>query len=411
MRRKKRLLQMIDMAQVYLGCSKAQVALSLNRDPAKVAPDSGNPKLDLVVGMSQLLDWSVGDVAEALWIDPVEEEVAEEDLSHRSFDDLNREAIEAHREGNHRLMRRIGECMWRLARTPVERGKAANRIMGSYEQAGRYQKALEWARVAASESGVSRAAHLNYLANLSSVNYSNWNLHEAAGIASEVLQATAESTWDDPLVMTARCMAGYVSGNAHRRLMVTFPELAAQHGARAIKDLTFAEAGYRKLAVVRNSDHHNAIANTCSGALLEVQVLLGSQPAVEAATHLLAGLDAVVDPSTMPRGDWLESWGWWAVFGFNIAVQRMDGDAKHHYAAIFSTKALEIADRLENWAIRERVFSLEHDLRSGLGATVDMSKKKWILDRDELRSLLGSMGRFPWFRRTGWKILSSADIV
>lgn len=71
---------MISMAQNYLGCSKTQLALALNRDPAKVVPDSGNPKLDMVMGLSDVLDWPAGDVAEALWIDPVEEAADNEPL-------------------------------------------------------------------------------------------------------------------------------------------------------------------------------------------------------------------------------------------------------------------------------------------------------------------------------------------
>lgn len=408
--RKKRLLQMIDMAQAYLGCSKAHLAVALKRDPAKVAPDSGNPKLDLVMGISELLDWSVGDVAEALWRDPVEEALDKEPLPEKSFDELNREAIEAHREGDHKRMLRIAGFMWRMAKTPAERGKAANRTMGAYDQAGRYQKALEWARVAASESGVPETSHLNYLAHLGALNYSAWNLHEAAAIASQILRETAED-WGQPLVMMARAMAGYVSGNARRRLMAGLPERASHLGAIALDDLRASAAVHRTLTTLRNDDRFAAIANTCDGAAVEVEFLLGRISAKEGTSLLLNGLDAVVDPATMPRGDWLESWGWWAVFGLNIAVRGLEGDDRQRLAAVFSTKGHEIADRLENWALRERVFSLEHDLKAGPSSAESHGRKLWILDREDVRALLGTMGRFPWFRRIGWEILENAEFV
>ena len=33
------------------------------------------------------------------------------------------------------------------------------------------------------------------------------------------------------------------------------------------------------------------------------------------------------------------------------------------------------------------------------------------LDKDDIRRLAGTMGRFPGFQRTGWQILGSAKIV
>jgi len=402
---------MIDLAQTYLGCSKAQLAAVLNRDPAKVAPDSGNPKLDMVMGLSDVLDWPAGDVAEALWRDPVGDEVDGTPLPDKSFVDLNREAIEAHRAGDHALMRRIASQMLRIASTPVERGKAANRMMGAFEQAGRYGKALEWARVAASEAGVSPSAHLIYRANLAASNFAAWNLHEAASIAKSVLDDTADRDNSDLLLVGARCIAGYISGNACRRLMAQLPERLEQLGLVSLRDLDRAANELRTLALLRNDDTCNGIANTCDGARIEVEVLLGRTSASDAADRLWKGLDAVVDPSTHPRGDWLESWGWWAVFGLNIVTNHLQGDQRDRLAAVFSTKAHEIADRLENWAIRERAFTLEHDWRLNPRGTDVSGNRQWILDRDDIRSLLGTMGRFSWFRHTGWRILESARVV
>ena len=33
---------------------------------------------------------------------------------------------------------------------------------------------------------------------------------------------------------------------------------------------------------------------------------------------------------------------------------------------------------------------------------------EWLLDDDDVRTVTGTMGRFPSFRETGWRILESA---
>jgi hypothetical protein len=36
---------------------------------------------------------------------------------------------------------------------------------------------------------------------------------------------------------------------------------------------------------------------------------------------------------------------------------------------------------------------------------------EWVLDAEDIRTIAGTMGRFPSFRDTGWRILSQARIV
>ena len=66
--RRGRLARLIDLARAYRGWSRLEIAKALDRDPGKLLPDSGNPKLDLVVGLAEALDWPVGDVAEDLGV-------------------------------------------------------------------------------------------------------------------------------------------------------------------------------------------------------------------------------------------------------------------------------------------------------------------------------------------------------
>ena len=77
---------------------------------------------------------------------------------------------------------------------------------------------------------------------------------------------------------------------------------------------------------------------------------------------------------------------------------------------MFTNKADEIADRLDNWAMRERVFSIQFDgHRRFVGWTGQ--DKPLTIDNDDVRMITGTMGRFPQFRRTGWNMLESAKVV
>ena len=66
---KSKLSRFVDLARVYRGWSRTELSRVLGRDPSKIIPESGNPKLDLLVGLAEALDWNVGDVAESVWYD------------------------------------------------------------------------------------------------------------------------------------------------------------------------------------------------------------------------------------------------------------------------------------------------------------------------------------------------------
>ena len=68
--RRKRLGQLLSLAMAYRECSRKELARTLGRDPTKLVPGTGIPKLDLVVALADVLDWPVGDVVGYLWNQP-----------------------------------------------------------------------------------------------------------------------------------------------------------------------------------------------------------------------------------------------------------------------------------------------------------------------------------------------------
>ena len=183
------------------------------------------------------------------------------------------------------------------------------------------------------------------------------------------------------------------------------PERAGVHAAAARPDLQEAMVEYEDLADTFGDDRYAALANTCRGALIEVDAMIGHLPGIEAVERLQVALDRVIDVASHPRGDWLESWGWWCIYGCNATLRHMPAEHVSMSMAIFTNKALEIADRLDNWSLRERAFSVELSRRE------HQPDEPWVLDAEEVRNIVGTMGRFPAFRDKGHRILRHARVV
>jgi len=405
-RRKLRLMQMVEVARVYRSCSKNELAAALDRDPAKIVPDSGNPKLDLVFSLANVLNWSVADVADAIWgrPGPVVAPTA-------SFDELNEASITAHRAGDYEAMLSLGRQMSAVARTPRERASAAWRLAGGFEGLGMYVRALEWMQVATREHELPSESLRVLRSNLAACHYALGNLVEAIGVASTVLAELEEVNCSDRRDRSAQALALHVQGNSLRRVISIDPGRAVDRAAKARGPLARAVELFGAMAADFGDISYAGVANTCRGALLEVDVELGALAATDAIAQIISGLAALTEVESHPKGDMLESWGWWAIFGCNIAQRHLSGEERERALAVLSNKAAEIADRQGNWSLREQVFSLEFVERMRNGSEASAQGSPWILDAEDLRNLVGTMGRFPHFRETGWEILSKAHVV
>ena len=407
--RRRRLERLLEIACASQGWSKRRLAKALGRDPTKLIPESGNPKLDFVVALAELLGSPVGDVVSFI-VGPSGESSVTTNQSRSGFEALDALAMEAHARGAFQEMVDLGCRSQVVAKTPEQFALACNREYGGWDGLGRYQNALDAIRKGLEHGPLPRWQSSMLRSNLANAHYALWNLVEARAIGTGIIDDLHATPGEHPNDELTLAFAYYVRGNALRRTLQNEPSGAQGMASRASDDLHRARGEYLRLGEVDQNDAFNAVAHTCDGALLELAVEQNATCAGDAVERILGGLDAIVDPASVPSGEWLESWGWWCVFGANICLEHLAEDRADQPLAILTNKAHEIASRLDNWALRERAFTLEHACER-MSPSRSMALGTSLVDSEDIGLLVGTMGRFPTFRATGWRILESAGFV
>jgi hypothetical protein len=203
----------------------------------------------------------------------------------------------------------------------------------------------------------------------------------------------------------------YVRGHTRRRLANTEPDLALDHYRLAVADLSRAQADYVRLAEELGDRALLGIASTCKGGMDECLVELGElspRDAVNEALELAtAGPESDGHELT---GDEVESIGWRCVFASNITLRHLTGRDLQDAMRVLTTRALGAAEQLNNWAMRERCFTIQLNLHRTLTDTTGLDLPLTI-DPHERTLITQAMGRFPGFRSIGWDLLSRATIV
>lgn len=425
--RRRRVARMVGLARVYRGWSATELGEALGRSATKAAPRSGNPKLDLVARLAEALDWDIGPVAESLWeIDPsIEFDAAlvvdPAERRHRVAI-LDHDAQRLHRAGEFESMACVAREMRAFASTAAERAAAANRLAGALDGIGRFPKVLAAVQEGLAEQGIGRDLRTMLTVNLANAHYTLWNLHEARAVAASVLERVAIAPREfrsSRIGCVAEAFAHSIRGHAMRRLLSQCEcDAEIAHVARAAEaDLGLAERKFEALHAEFEDAQYAGLAVTARGGAIEARVAAGILRPRAAVEEIADALDETVDLAAVPDRNRLESWGWWSIFGANIALRagadaegRLRETSEYERAmAIFTNKASEIAEHLGSWPIHERSFTLEWFRRQrATGRGEEMPA--WTLDGDDLRILVGTMGRFPLFRAIGFRILETANI-
>jgi len=404
---KDRLQWLVDLARVYRRWSRQQVAEALGREASKVVPESGNPKLDLVMALAAAMEWEPGHVARCLWHG--HERPQDMVSAVRGFDDLESEAIMAERGGQWPRLGQLAGVMRSCAECGQQRAIAAHLHAASCSGEGRFAETLRHAQAGLRECDVPARTQLLLMRDLACAHDALGHLVESGAVATQIIARIGP----DPQAYEMRECQAYgfwIRGNAWRRRIETDTSLAIQHAADACADLHAAKSAYGVIAEDSPSLAPTAMVHRCAGALVECEAALGIISPADAVRRIEDSLGAVVDVDAYPAGDWLESHGWWAVFGCTIALRSLSAAPLQRAMAVFTNKAAEVAERVDSWPLRERAFFFEH-LRRVRASDEAGIAPEWLIDRDEMRMIAGAVGRFPSFRDVGMDILATARLL
>ncbi len=405
--RKERLHRLIDLALAYRRATRSELAEQLRRDRTRLYVDTDNPKLDLIVGLAEALEWSVDAVVE--YIRRGDDEASSASTS-GDFERLDKEAVAAHHETDFAKMAEVAKTMYAAATTPQQRGRACRLEGAAWEGQGRYTNCVTAFRRGLEVEGLPQAERMALQVNLAHAHYCLWDLVPARGICHVLLEHFQAQA---PVARTDRvtqAFAYYVRGNAMRRMLAARPENLMELAELARVDLGMAEALYRQIALEFKADYLNAIAETCRGAAIEVDVELGRRKPAEALDEIMTFVSrrGTIEPA--PQGDELETFGWWCDFGTNVAFRHLQGRDLQRVVAVLSENLLEIAQTLHNWALVERAVSVQYAWRSELADTAGV-RLPAVLDSEDARLIAGTIERFPRFRRVGWDLIESAAFL
>ncbi|MEM8835013.1 MAG: hypothetical protein AAGD00_04245 [Planctomycetota bacterium] len=406
--RRARLENLLHLARVSRGISRAKLARSLGRDPTKILPDSGNPKIDYVVKLAEVLEWPVGDVVDAIWKghSPTQDPAPATD---ESFESLNRLLLDAIGGGRFREAVGIAQRMFSVARTAEERAHACVREAAGWDGLGRYAKVEDAARRGLGQSGMSLRLRLVLQATLANAQYALWDLVPALGTCEVLARWYEENPPERRREFKRVAYVRYVRGNTLRRLAATEPERAELHAAAAKRDLEYAADLYTSLAEELGEPALEALAHTCRGGLIELETMIGTRGPEEAVEEIVGVIEGA-DLSESAHGDWIESIGWWCVFGSSIALRHLEGRALQRAVQCLVNRGLEVAERADQWALRERLFSLQFQLHRTVEEATGLDLQLSLDDRTRA-NITGAMGRFPRFSETGWHMLETAHVI
>ena len=402
-----RLRRLVDLLRVYRRWSRQQVAEALGREASKVVPDSGNPKLDLVMALSEAMDWDPGHIAQCVWHG--RDAAAEEPMPARGFDELEAEAIMTERAGQWLRLGRLARTMRSQACDGAQRAAAAHLQAVASAGDGRFTLTLRHAQSGLREADVPERTQLLLMRDLAGAHDALGHLVESGAVGAQIISRVgAGMPGSDARELGA--YAFWVRGNASRRRIDTDTACAARHAEDASADLHAAMSAYESISRETSSLAAAAMAHRCAGALVECGTVLGTITGAEAMRCIEETIGAVVDVHEYPAGEWLESHGWWAIFGCTVAMRGLSAAPLQRAMAVFTNKAAEIAERVDSWTLRERAFSFEH-LRRERAHDEAGIEPEWLLDRDEIRMIAGAVGRFPAFREIGMEILGTARML
>ncbi len=409
-RRSQKLQQLFEEACAARGWSRTQLANALGRDPSRLGPASGNPKIDLVVALASVLQRPLADVVRDLAAEQADglplilpggvDPELEQRMDGLDGDGLYELAMEQRRRGANIDVIVVSRRYRSVADDPESLSTSIAIECVGWMTLGRYTEALEVAKRGLLVESAPKWLRENHQVNAANCLYLLWRLTEALNICSDLLDRLPVPSSSHAADLNHRIGGLYVRGNVLRRLMSRERSREREFALRALSDLTACVALSAEHPFGPQGGVRSAI---CRYAILQVSVVLGELSPSDAIHSLLEGLEA---DGTSEHNCTLEALAWSCIIGCQVAQRHLTGPDRARTLAIFLNKIIEIADHLSHAAFLAIATELEIALAEEEGGNVFESL---LLDAEDERLIAIGMGGLPSFRSRGLRLLRLDD--
>ncbi|MFN9077244.1 MAG: hypothetical protein ACK5WD_03890 [bacterium] len=386
-----RLEELQALARTYRNWSVKELANALGRQPGRLVPESGMPKIDLVVSLARALDWPIEAVVEHL----VKPDAAARPPMHgdgrTDFASLYNASLEKRLGRDYFEAIRLAVRAGSVADTPTRRAAASVIESDAHEASGSYLEALRCLRSVAQLDGVELCWRLLIDAKIANILFMQGNRTQAIGIASTVLEYAAR-TDAGHVALLAQSLALWARAHALRssipvanfdawKPMAASAEQDFRTCGDIAEELRASEHGY--------GDRNLTFTTSIDVSMLELRALRDHEQSGAILTSLLEVVreGGAVSPGVSERKAWA------AIALANTAKRFVSDDMQLWGMLELASAALRAhAAATSNWYFAHQHLELDSERRRRLGTLAHGSR---TLDATEAKLVAGVLGHVP----------------
>lgn len=217
---RERLEELQALARTYRNWSVKELAIALGRQPGRLIPDSGMPKIDVVVGLAKALDWPIEAVVDHLMKPSARHAARQKGDKPSDYASLFNESLQKRLERDYFGAIRCAVRAGAVADNPTRRAAAWVIESDAHEASGSYQEALRCLQVASQVGEIALDWRLLIDTKIANVLFMQGGGTQVIGIASSVLDYAANAEQTHVLDL-ARSLAYWARGHALRASIPT----------------------------------------------------------------------------------------------------------------------------------------------------------------------------------------------
>ncbi|MFZ4749125.1 MAG: hypothetical protein ACOYMM_01320 [Phycisphaerales bacterium] len=389
---RERLEELQALARTYRNWSVKELAHALGRQPGRLVPDSGMPKIDLVVGLAKALDWPVEAVVDHLMkpASSARRSVVQQDTA-TDYARLYNESLQKRLERDYAEAIRLAVRAHAVADTPTRRAAALLIETQAHEAIGSYSEAVRCVRESTRIEGVSAEWRLYADSCLAHLLFMQGNTSHALGIATSVLEY-GEKLPATIVTRTTRMLAHWSRGHVLRSAIPTATTAAWRPLASSARE-DFRAAQSIGAELVEEAGQHPTYFATfvhcVDPVVLELDAVCDESSADESIRTLLA---MVRDDTNGHLGQGERKA--WAAVALATTVKRFTTDEMQQRGLLeIASAALRAhAVATSNWYFAHRHLELDAERRRTLTGNGVACR---ALDAVEAKLVAGVLGQIP----------------